>query len=149
MSMKNKSRLPAISAALALVWGLTACGGSSSTPLQGVFLDAAVSGVDYTGDKGSQGMTNSTGTFNYQPGEKLTFAIGQMVLGTATGEAVVTPVSFETSGAGVGAHATRVLRTLQALDSDGDPSNGISISSSTRLGQTTKLALATALDADV
>lgn len=149
MTIKANFRLPAIMASLFVAWGLTACGGSSTPPLQGVFLDSAVIGASYTGDKGSQGVTNSTGTFNYQPGEKVTFSIGQMTLGTAIGDAVVTPVSFEAAQAGVGDHAKRVLRTLQTLDSDGDPTNGINISDSTRTALTTKLALAIAADTDV
>jgi len=146
MSINTNFRIPVILAAWVAASTLSACGGSGTPPLQGVFLDSAVSGVSYTGDKGSQGITNSTGTFNYQPGEKVTFTIGQMILGTATGDPIVTPVSFET---GVGTHAKRVLRTLQTLDSDGDPTNGITISANTRSGQTTKLALDKAQDADV
>lgn len=120
---------------LALTLSLSACGGgggdSGSTgplPRQGVFLDSAVSGLTYTcGDK--SGTTDANGTFSFKDGERCAFKVGGIVLGEATGSAVITPVSL-VSGASSEANlqASNIARLLQTLDSDSNPSNGITIS---------------------
>ena len=78
------------------------CGGSSSsknkgsTTQIGYLLDSGVSGVNYSGDQGSQGITGSGGSFEYQAGEVLTFTIGDgnMTLGQSTGLPSVTPLQL-------------------------------------------------------
>ena len=120
---------------------LAACGGDqgASTPtptsrgvalLKGRLIDSAVSGVTYKvtsadGKVIASGVTDDTGTFEYQAGETITFSIGNIVLPPALGEAVVTPLSMAQGGGGP--IASNVAYFLQSLDFDLDPSNGITI----------------------
>ncbi len=117
---------------LPLVVFITACGGGGggSTPAttvpppvlsSGVFLDSLVEGVTYQSGSNPPGTTDVNGSFNYTPGEPLTFSIGGVVLGTLTdGAPIITPFDF-------GAAAENIARFLQTLDADGDPSNGIDL----------------------
>lgn len=115
---------------------LSACGGggggsenpSETTPQQGIFLDSAVIGMAYTSVSYS-GKTDANGTFNYKPGEAITFSIGGITIGNATGASVLTPISL-VSGATDETHPTviNITRLLLTLDDDNNPDNGISIS---------------------
>ena len=117
--------------------------------LSGVFTDSAVEGLTYTTTTQS-GVTDASGTFQYQAGESVVFSIGTFQLGeSATAAAEMTPLDL-ISGAVLPttfnellrlANETRqgepdvvafiklvnVLVFLQALDSDKDASNGITI----------------------
>jgi hypothetical protein len=124
-----------------LILALNGCnnGGSSSSgndnpntdsepeTAQGVFLDSAVEGLDYTSGSTS-GTTNATGQFTYEVGNPVTFSIGGIVIGTVSGKDTITPVDLvegatdETTPA-----VTNIARFLQTLDDDGDPDNGILI----------------------
>lgn len=121
--------------AIAALMGLSACGGGSNTSQQtGVLLDSAVSGVSYVGSMGSEGTTGDGGTFKYFPGEKVTFKVGGLTLGSAIGQAILTPVELGGAPGVIGAQAKRILRTLQTLDSDDAPENGITITPAMRTG---------------
>ena len=117
--------------------------------LSGVFTASAVEGLTYTITTQS-GVTDARGTFQYQAGESVVFSIGTFQLGeSATAAAEMTPLDL-ISGAVLPttfnellrlANETRqgepdvvafiklvnVLVFLQALDSDKDASNGITI----------------------
>jgi hypothetical protein len=98
-------------------------GGSSSgstTTSSGIFLDAEVEGLTYTTDSGITGQTDENGTYEYVPGEQITFSIGGVTIGTVDGAPSCTPFDF-------GAASTNIARFIQSLDADGDPSNGIDI----------------------
>lgn len=123
---------------------LSACGSNDTPRLQGVFLDSAVAGLGFQGNQGSSGVTDANGTFTYLEGETLTFSVGAMTLGSATGRAIVTPAHLESAGVQVGDHATRVLQALQTLDSDANPANGITIPEAARQRITTAVNLAQA-----
>jgi len=105
----------------------------------GVFLDSAVSGLDYyktdsTGAKCSpDARTSAEGQFVYKSGDTVTFAIGKLVLGSAAGDATLTPLSI-TSGAASASdqRVTNMLILLQTLDADGDLNNGIQITDGIR-----------------
>lgn len=126
---------PALMAtALAAAATLTACGGgggsapSGSTPVA-TFIDSPVAGLAFQSASRS-GLTDRNGNFPYTPGETVTFSIGNMVLGsvTVTGNKV-TPLQIVPNAANASdPRVTRILRTLQTLDSDGDLNNGIQIS---------------------
>lgn len=116
---------------------LSACGteGSSGTPVAtavprvGILLDAAVEGVEYLAGT-STGRTGSNGSYNCDGGTVVTFKVGGIVLGTAPCgvDNVVTPLTLASSG---NVRADGVINRalfLQALDSDEDPSNGITLS---------------------
>ncbi|MBF0446757.1 MAG: Ig-like domain-containing protein, partial [Magnetococcales bacterium] len=96
---------------------------------QGIFLDSAVAGVTYVTSSGLSGTTGPDGSYDYLPGDTVTFSIGNIVLGSATGTGTITPSSFSGNS---GDLVTNVIRLLQTLDDDGDPSNGINISESVR-----------------
>ena len=111
---------------------LTACsdGGSSSSESnekQGVFIDSAVEGVTYTTPTLS-GTTDSDGTFVYLFGEVVTFSIGGITLGSAVGQPQLTPIDLIPGAIdATDQQVTNILRFVQSLDADSDPSNGISI----------------------
>jgi len=100
--------------------------------LTGVFMDSAVSGLNYkTGD--FSGQTDESGKYQYyldenKVPETVTFSIGNLVLGSAGGAEILTPLSI-TSGAVSASEqiVTNKLILLQTLDQDGDLNNGIQI----------------------
>lgn len=120
---------------------LTACGGGSSAPLASnsgirvaTFSDAAVSGLEYSSTSTS-GVTDLNGNFEYRRGEAVSFSIGNLMLGSVVPTtAIVRPVDLVPgAGSDADARVTRILQTLQSLDSDGDPeTNGIHIEEGAR-----------------
>lgn len=140
--MRSSLNLTLCSVALAVA--LTACGGGGdAAPKTGVFLDSPVAGMSYVGNRGSAGVTSAQGEFTYQEGETITFRIGGLTLGSATGGAIVTPAHLESTPGRLGDHAARVLRVLQTLDSDDNPENGITVSTAARAAITQQLDLST------
>lgn len=131
---------------------LSACGGSgggssannSEPQVQtGAFIDSAVEGLRYSTPTRS-GMTNANGEFQYLVGETVTFSVGAIELGSAPGQAQVTPFSLFASSRpptnrnqissrlNDGAvtdldRAINVATFLVSLDSDGNPDNGINL----------------------
>jgi hypothetical protein len=131
---------------------LAACGdgGSSSSGANtqnGVFIDSAVEGVTFTTATQS-GTTDSAGTFSYLPGEIVSFYIGDILIGSAQGQAQLTPLEFVPGAVDeTDPQVTNILRFIQSLDSDNNPDNGITISSMTvtqAVGQSLDFSLATA-----
>lgn len=123
---------------------LTACGSggssSNSTPAkppaiqtaQGVFLDSAVEGLGYRSGT-LTGFTDNTGAFQYEVGETVTFSIGDIVIGTATGADTIMPLELVASATdATDPMVINIARFLQTLDDDGDPDNGITILVSVR-----------------
>jgi Divergent InlB B-repeat domain len=110
-------------------------GGDAEGPvlaIEGVFQGGGVSGVAYQTPTLS-GTTSELGTFRYQAAEEVTFTIGGVVLGRALGGARLTlvdlvPGAVDESDPVV----TNLGRLLFALDSDCNPSNGISVSPAIR-----------------
>jgi hypothetical protein len=111
----------------------------SDAPLTGILLDGPVSGVAYS--SGTQtGTTSAAGEFKYFPNETIVFSIGGIGLGKVTlgkpssngVRAIITPVELTGSADASDPKVVRLLQFLQSLDSDGDHSNGISISAVTR-----------------
>lgn len=141
MRPRDPSRRPGgpVSACL-LMLSLTACGGGGSdspgTPAApqlatGVFKDSNVSGLSYTSGNQS-GVTGPDGSFTYEVGQTVTFKIGDVTLGTATGKSVITPVDLVSNGSSSTPSVENITRFLMMLDSDGDSSNGITISDNVR-----------------
>ena len=84
-------RMNTIYLAVASALALAACGSSSNSSvspaataatLTGTLSDSAVKGVAYTGSSGVSGTTGSSGDFKYVAGDKVTFKIGNVTLGT-------------------------------------------------------------------
>jgi hypothetical protein len=94
----------------------------------GVFLDSAVGGIDFVSG-GQQGTTDANGTFQYEEGKKVRFSVGGVLIGESVTQPVVTPVNLVEQGDLSNPAVINIARFLQTLDDDGDPSNGISVSS--------------------
>ncbi len=100
--------------------------GSSDTPTTppvptgtAYYIDSAVSGVDYTCGS-TEGITGDDGSFTFEIGVSCTFYLGEIELRAVDAELLVDGESvYETD--------VEIARILQSLDSDGDPSNGITL----------------------
>jgi len=107
-------------------------GGSNDGAATGTFVDSAVIGIEYQTPTQS-GITNDRAEFRYQPGEQVTFKIGDLVLGTAPGGEMITPVDLVAGATGTDNQTVRnLLIFLQSLDADADPSDGIEITAAVR-----------------
>jgi len=108
--------------------------------LTGRFVDSAVSGLQYTTATQS-GLTGSDGSFDYLPGETVTFSIGDIELPAVPGAPLLTPLDVFSTNDVADVRVVNLARLLQTLDVDALPDNGITISDSA-------LASATGLSAD-
>ena len=142
--------LGALTASLTLVGCDEECLEGVCVPAEGYYYDSLVSGVAYTavnedgvGRMGVTGEDGDPGRFRYLNDERVTFSIGDTVLGEAPAGPRLTPFDLAgVSEAPVGGcevdgplpdddfrivHNLAVL--LQTMDTDGDHTNGIDISS--------------------
>ncbi len=111
-------------------------GGSSSTTTTATtastatFMDSAVSGLEFESATQS-GVTDKNGNFTYTKGESVTFHIGSLYIGSAkpNKDDKITPLDIVNTTNIDDTRVIRILQTLQTLDSDGDPTNGIDINS--------------------
>jgi len=123
---------------LFLTLGLNGCGGGggggSTTPTtsQGKFIDAPAEGITYTSGS-TTGETTADGTFTYETGKTVTFSIGGVILGTASGRSIITPVQL-VSGAADETDSTvvNIVQFLLTIDDNDDASDGIQISAAIR-----------------
>lgn len=101
----------------------------TGTPMIGFFRGATVIGLGY--DSGAQtGVTDSNGQFAYESGHGIAFHVGGVVLGTPSmAKPLLTPVDLVANGTGSSEPVLNRVRFLMMLDQDGDPRNGIQISS--------------------
>ncbi|MCX7982043.1 MAG: carboxylesterase family protein [Syntrophales bacterium] len=127
MKEVKRRRLFFIVVLLFFIWS---CGGGTSGtgPLRGVFVDAPVAGLDYVTSSGISGKTDANGMFYYDPGDMVTFKIGNLNLGTARGSSRLTPVDIVAGGTINDRRVQNMMVLLQTLDEDGDLNNGIKIS---------------------
>ncbi|WP_197972097.1 multiheme c-type cytochrome [Nitrosophilus labii] len=145
----NKGFLYSIGLSITIL--LSGCGGggggedtttssTTTTANAGVFIDSKVSGLEYVGNLGTTGETDSLGRFYFKDGEIITFKIENVILGEAQPEPndfIVTPqkiLEYKLKQP-VDANDTKVIRMVQFLisaDIDGDPANGITISDETK-----------------
>ena len=127
---------------------LTGCGGSNASTnnpetdqqsrlsggvLTGTFVDSAVDGVTYH-TLTHTGITNNKGRFKYTFGENITFYIGNIFLGEATGNSYITPIDLVSSSKNDPNNpiVVNILKILQTLDEDNNPDNGITITDDVR-----------------
>ena len=105
--------------------------GGDGTAQVGIFVDSEVGGLNYWTETQS-GTTNANGEFKYREGETVTFAVGDVEIGSGEASSVMSPVSIaSTANASVGSpEVMNIAAFLQTLDSDNDPSNGIMIEAS-------------------
>ena len=114
---------------------LSACGGSSSNDVEdsadsvltGVFIDSAVSGLQYSTSTQS-GTTNSEGEFHYIAGEMVTFSIGQLELPSVSGAQTITPLDIFDTDTVTDDRVVNLSTLLQSLDENSNPTDGIAIS---------------------
>jgi hypothetical protein len=128
---------------LILSVSLISCGGgsdnaSTNTPVAapatvapttyaGLFLDTAVEGLTFTTDS-RQSKTNIDGAFTFQTNEEIVFSIGDIQFPSIPAKSFITPLDiFDTKDINQ-IEVVNMLRLLQSLDIDGDPSNNIKIS---------------------
>ncbi len=128
--MYKNFKFPVIAATTAAVV-LSACGGGSTatapTQISGTFLDAAVEGLSYVAGTSARASTNAAGQFNCISGETVSFSVGGLALGSAACAQFMTPQTLTGSAAVASDAVVNRLLTLQVLDEDADPSNGIKI----------------------
>ena len=122
---------------------LTACGGGGDggggggvpAASTGTFVDAPVQGLMVQSGN-LQDVTSDTGSFQYFPGQPTSFFVGALNLGTVgnlPANAMVTPLNLtQTPNPTITSPGVvNRLMLLQALDGDGDPTNGIVIPAQT------------------
>ncbi|CAA6803750.1 MAG: Unknown protein [uncultured Sulfurovum sp.] len=107
---------------------LVGCGGGSSTTSTstgtGFYVDAAIQGVDYT--CGTQaGLTDSSGKFTFDTNQGCIFKVGNVLLREVN-------ASTLSNGMTIFEDNADTARYLQTLDTDGDATNGIDVSSSAK-----------------
>lgn len=116
-----------------LLFGCGGGGGSSSdgsstssAKSTGVFLDGPVINIGYRTET-LEGVTNSLGEYKYLPGETVTFFIGALEFPAVTATGRITPLDVAGTQDTANSKVMNIIRLLQTLDQDGDPSNGITI----------------------
>jgi hypothetical protein len=107
----------------------------SSQSNTGVFIDSAVSGINYKTET-KTGTTNASGEYLYISGESVTFSIGDIDLPTVTAGAVITPLDIFNTQDINNTSVVNMARLLQTLDADGNSANGILISDAAHLSAT-------------
>ena len=133
---------------LIIGFNLMACGGgggsSSPTQLEGQFVDSIVSGLRYVTPTTS-GFTDAQGRFSYLNGEQISFFVGDIFIGTATGQAIITPIELVPGALDESnVQVQNIAIFLQTIDEDGIDSNGISITNLTNaagVGETVDFTL--------
>ena len=109
----------------------SACGdfaNEDSTILSGEFVGPPIQGLKYITNT-IAGITDENGSFKYRFGEKVYFLVGNNLLGSASGDAEITPIDLVQGAENeTNANVTNIIRFLQLVDSDNNPNNGIEIS---------------------
>lgn len=106
--------------------------------ITGQFLDSAVSGLDYKrASKDNDDTTDSSGSFVCKEGEIITFKLQNIILGEAVCATTITPIELVIPNRTYKHYdylsnlqknmVGNLLVLFQTLDTDGNPSNGIHI----------------------
>jgi len=130
--MKNFVKLTVVLLSIGLLAGCGSSGKKTQKPgYKGVFVDSAVAGISYSCG-GVTGVTDANGVFGVCPaGASATFSVGNVVLGTVapTSDNIFTPQDIVgvPRGTSDNEEVNLMASLLLSLDSDGDPTNGVSI----------------------
>lgn len=116
---------------------LSGCGGDSDSSVESVsatFVDSTVAGLQYRcTENGAIRTTEENGVLTCPANSTVTFLVGNIVLGDivlTTDATIVTPAMLVGAGADQGTdEVVNIARFLLSLDTDQDPTNGITISS--------------------
>ena len=113
---------------LSTLVSISACSSDSDSKKTntGQLIDSAVEGVSYKTNT-KEGVTDEKGNFDYLAGEDITFSIGNIVFPSAEAGAIITPLTLANNDDLESPLVVNIARLLQSLDSDADPSNGITI----------------------
>lgn len=138
----NKWAIVALSGLMALA-GCNSGGGGDSAPQGttttgntqtpsaaskvGVFLDSPVQGLKVVRADGSSAATGRWGEFVYADGETLTFYLGNLRLGSTKGKPEITPLDLFGVNNTADRRVTNLLRLLQSLDINDNPTDGIQL----------------------
>lgn len=106
--------------------------------LTGIFVDSPVTNISFS-TLTQQGVTNINGEFSYSENEQVTFTIGEIIFPSVSAGEILTPLDIAATNNFNAPSLINMLRLLQTLDIDADPTNGINISDAA-------LANATAVD---
>ncbi|PXW98180.1 phytase-like protein with esterase activity [Sphaerotilus hippei] len=127
----NKQRSRIALAALATLLGLSGCMGSDDdgpAVVTGSFLDSAVQGLSYRAlPSGRSGTTDAQGQFQCVAGDRVSFALGGVQLGTAACGSTLTPLDLAGSSTLTEVAVANRLLFLQVLDTDDQAVNGLRI----------------------
>jgi len=90
----------------------------------GVFVDSAVSGLNYKCSTKRSGTTNSKGEFVCQDGDSVEFFIGNNSIGSASVQSIITPQTLFANNKDA---ELNLAQLLQTLDKNHNPDDGITI----------------------
>lgn len=99
---------------------------NAKSSITGMLLDSPVEGVRYAAGNYS-GTTDRNGQFQCKPGESVTFFLGNLELGSAGCQKIITPIELSGSSSVHDLPALNMARLLQSLDEDGNATNGLNI----------------------
>lgn len=124
-------RLLIVVASLCLTLQLAGCGGggadNTSTPpasVTGQFVDSFVANINYTCSSGTSGVTSAAGEFTCLANDTVEFFLGTYSLGSCTVQETITPYDLYPDN---DAAAVNVAQLLQTIDTNADPSDGITV----------------------
>lgn len=131
----NKKIVLSSIATVALL-SLVGCGGNGSSDIvvatgTAFYLDSAVSGINYKCGT-QEGITDAEGAFTFDVGSSCTFYLGDIELRSIAANALK-------DGENVVEDDVKIAQLLQTLDVDGDPANGITVSSEVVAAMSTAL----------
>ncbi len=107
----------------------TSGGVTAAATATGQFKDSNTAGLSYVSGAQS-GVTSIDGSFIYEVGNTVAFSVGGVTIGTSNGKSIITPLDLVPGSSTSTVEVQNIVRFLVMLDNDGDPSNGINISSS-------------------
>lgn len=125
MKLQRVANLNSVSLSLLLLGAvsLSGCGSSSSSSGPGVsegrIVETAITGLSYSTETQS-GITGTNGTFDYLPGETVTFSVGELEIAALTAKSTIN--WFELGGLSstpVGAREVEAIVYDEDLDGDG------------------------------
>lgn len=89
----------------------------------GKLVDSSVEGLHYVTSSGIKGITNNKGEFSFHQGDSINFFLGDINVASMEAKEITTILQAE--------KPSKVAMILQAIDSDNNPENGITITEST------------------
>jgi hypothetical protein len=124
--MKGKFFYMSAVIAAGIIAGCSSNSDATSTS-EGYFIDSAVAGLQYRTESGLSGTTDVNGSFQYRARERVTFRIGNLILGDAIPDANLSGLVTPRALCDNNTTEVLMLRVLQSLDTDGNLTNGIQL----------------------